>query len=121
MDKPSTKSDVKFRMLKLSIALIRFLGKLPKDTALRIISDQLIRSTTSIGANVVEAKSSSSKKEFTHYFQIALKSANESKYWIEMLVEVYPSGKDDLLGYHREVDELSKILGSSILTMKGKR
>jgi four helix bundle protein len=46
------------------------------------IFDQLIRSATSIGANVVEDDSGSSKKDFANFFKIALKSANETKYWL---------------------------------------
>ncbi|MFS8158668.1 MAG: four helix bundle protein [Candidatus Roizmanbacteria bacterium] len=115
------KTELKYRAFRLSIALIRFLTKLPRDQASKVISDQLIRSSTSIGANIVEAKSSSSKKEFMHYFQISLKSANESKYWLALLYELYPSQKDTILGFSHELEEISRIIGSSILTMKGKR
>ena len=44
------------------------------------MTDQLLRSATSIGANVVEAKSASSKRDFIKFYEIALKSANETKY-----------------------------------------
>ena len=75
---------------------------------------------TSIGANIVEAKASASKREFINYFHIALKSANEVKYWLALLRELLA---DRLLidGFISEVNEISKILGSSLLTMKGKR
>ncbi len=113
--------ELKYRAFNLSIHVIRFLGSLPKDQALSIISGQLIRSITSIGANIVEAKSSSSKREFLNYFQIALKSANETKYWLAMLKELYPQKKDETDTFIKEFQEISKIIGSSVLTMKGKR
>jgi len=113
------KLDVKYRAFYLSLKVIGFLEGLDKKICLKVIADQLIRSITSIGANIVEAKSSSSKREFVNYFQISLKSANETKYWLALLKEVYKDPKIDL--FVRETDELSRIIGSSILTMKGKK
>ena len=113
--------EVKYRAFYLSINIIRFMDLLTFKQSIRIISDQLIRSTTSIGANIVEAKSSSSKREFLNYFQIALKSANETKYWLALLDKLLPNKSADISPFIKEVIEISKIIGSSILTMKGKR
>lgn len=113
--------EVKYRAFYLSINIIKFLDTLPLKQSLRIICDQLIRSATSIGANIVEAKSSSSKREFLNYFQIALKSANETKYWLALLEKLLPGQSKEIKKIIQEVDEISKIIGSSILTMKGKR
>jgi len=82
--------EVKYRAFYLSIKVINFIDFLPNKQSIRIICDQLIRSITSIGANIVEAKSSSSKREFLNYFQIALKSANETKYWLALLDKLLP-------------------------------
>jgi four helix bundle protein len=117
----SAKPEVKYRAFYLSINIIKFLEKLEQERAIRIISDQLIRSVTSVGANIVEAKASSSKKEFLNYFQISLKSANEAKYWLAMLKELLPNQKTELDVFINELEEISKIIGTSILTMKGKR
>ncbi len=88
-----------------------------------MIADQLIRSATSIGANVIKAKLSSSKKDNIKFFEIALKSSNETKYWCLLIREAaqeadLKEGADELL---KEADEISKILASSILTLKGKK
>ena len=83
--------------------------------------DQLIRSATSIGANVVEAKASSSKKDYIHFFEIALKSANETIYWLIIFKNVAPDFKDEIECLYKEVNEISKILASSILTMKKRK
>lgn len=117
----SSKMELKFRAFYLSINIIKFLESLEYKQSIKIITDQLIRCVTSIGANIVEAKSSSSKKEFLNYFQIALKSANETKYWLAMLKELLPNKKEEISVFLREVDEISKIIGTSVLTMKGKR
>lgn len=116
----NSKMEVKYRAFYLSISIINFLGKLTYNSSIKIISDQLVRCITSIGANIVEAKSSSSKKEFLNYFQIALKSANELKYWLAMLRELSPDSKTEINSFLKEVEEISKILGTSVLTMKGK-
>ena len=64
------------RLVKFSVEIIKFSQEIRKERILWPIADQLVRSATSIGANVVEAKASSSKKDYLNYFQIALKSAN---------------------------------------------
>lgn len=119
--KNSPKIEVKYRAFYLSLNTIKFLENLNHKTSSRIIFDQLIRSVTSIGANIVEAKASSSKKEFVNYFHIALKSSNETKYWLALLREIYPDKKDEITDFVKEAEEIGKIIGSSILTMKGKR
>lgn len=116
----SPKLEVKYRAFYLSINVIKFLEKLPHKVSLKIISDQLIRCITSVGANIVEAKASSSKREFANYFQISLKSANEAKYWLAMLKELLPECKEGLNVFLKELDEIAKIIGTSVLTMKGK-
>ena len=113
--------EVKYRAFYLSINIIKFMDSLTIKQSIKIISDQLIRSVTSIGANIVEAKSSSSKREFLNYFQIPLKSANETKYWLALLDRLLPEKHNDILIFIKEINEISKIIGSSILTMKGKR
>ena len=109
------------RLIRFSIQILKFAEKMRKERILWSIIDQLIRSATSIGANVVEAKSSSSKKDYIHYFEIALKSANETKYWLIIVKEAMPSLKEESERLLKEVAELANILASGILTMKGKR
>lgn len=116
----SSKVEVKVRAFYLSIKIIRFLESVTQRMSHRIISDQLIRSMTSVGANIVEAKSSSSKKEFMHYFQIALKSCNETKYWLAMLRELNKDKEEEINNFLEETEQISKILATSVLTMKGK-
>lgn len=116
----SPKMELKYRAFYLSINVIRFLEKLSYKISLKIISEQLIRCITSVGANIVEAKASSSKREFVNYFQISLKSANEAKYWLAMLKELLPEKKEEIDVFQKEIDEISRIIGTSVLTMKGK-
>jgi len=115
------KIETKYRAFYLSLAIIKFLEDLKYRQSIKIISDQLIRSVTSIGANMVEAKGSSSKREFLKFFEIALKSSQETKYWLAMLRELVPESRININNYLKEVEEISKVLSSSVLTMKGKR
>jgi len=116
----NSKLEVKYRAFYLSLKIIKFLENLSTKQSLRIINDQLIRSVTSIGANIVEAKSSASKREFLNYFQIALKSANETKYWLALLKELSVNNTDEIQYFLNETTEIAKIIGSSVLTLKGK-
>ena len=76
-DKSKFKKDFINRLIKFSIKVLKLSEKARGKRVLWPIIDQLIRSATSIGANVIEAKASSSKKDYIHFFEIALKSANE--------------------------------------------
>ncbi|GAG74062.1 unnamed protein product [marine sediment metagenome] len=122
MENKSSKHKIKLkdRTYQYSIKMIEFLDNLPKDNSAQIISKQLLRSATSIGANIVEAQASSSKKDFTKYFNYSLKSANESVYWLNLLKNAKKINNNQIEYLLNETKELAKILGSSILTLKGK-
>jgi four helix bundle protein len=123
MKNDSVKFKMEFnrRLIRFSLDIIKLCREIQKDRGLWVISDQLMRSATSIGANVIEAKSASSKLDYLKYFQIALKSANETKYWLILLRESSPGLKDQAETLLKETDEISNILGAGIFTMKGKR
>ncbi len=115
------KSDLKYRSYKFSLALIDFIDTLPNERSCWVISDQLLRSGTSVGANLVEATASSSKKEFKKFHEIALKSANETKYWLGLLRDSKRGDKELINQPLREVRELSNMIAAGILRMKGRR
>ncbi len=94
---------------------------MPSQKIYWVITDQLLRSSTSIGANIIEAKSSSSKKDFIKFYEIALKSANETKYWLGLLRDSTDVDKSKVNQLLKEIEEMSKMLGSSLLTFKNKR
>lgn len=117
----SKSNNLHVRSYALSLASIRFINQLPNKKAFWAIADQLLRSITSIGANITEAKASSSKREFIKYYEIALKSANEAKYWLALLKDSYQELEKECFKILQEVEEVSNMLGASILTLKGKR
>jgi len=113
--------DTSKRVFLLALRVIKLVDLLPKDTTSQIIGKQLLRSATSVGANVVEAKGASSRKDFTNFFSYALKSANETIFWIELLKDSNKARGIDLLPLLGEVKEVANILASSILTLKGRK
>jgi len=115
------KTELKYRCYYFSIQIIKLLETLPEKKVYWIISDQLLRAATSIGANVVEAKSSSSRKDFIKFYEIALKSANETKYWLGLLRDATQIDKDKINQFLAETEEIANMLGSSLLTLKNKR
>lgn len=120
-EKEKFKAELKLRIYKWIIILVNFLDTLPKDTISQKIVDQLFRSGGSIGANYIEAQASSSKKDFINFFHHSLKSSNESKFWLAILRDTNRGDKNKIEFLLRELAEISKILGASILTLKGKR
>ena len=116
------KGGLKERSYHYALAVVALANHLPKqDFAAVVIYKQLIRSATSIGANIIETQAGNSRKDFTNFFNYALKSANESKFWLGLLKDSgkIDDGRADNLA--NETTELAKMLASSIITLKGKR
>lgn len=80
-----SKVDLTQRAYKFALKIISAINALPKNQTYKIIGGQLLRSATSVGANIVEAQAASSKREFTNFYNHALKSANECKFWLCLL------------------------------------
>ena len=120
-DKSRFKEEFKERVYRFALDVIASVERLPKGQVSRIISDQLLRSATSIGANVIEAQGASSWKDYINFFGYALKSANETKYWLGLLRDSHKAEGEATDTLLREVAEIANILAMSILTLKGKR
>ena len=79
------KSVVSELSMNFSIRIVKFYKYLTDEKKVFILSKQLLRSGTSIGANVYEAEFAQSKPDFVNKLSIALKEANETQYWLELL------------------------------------
>ncbi len=106
--------DLKDRSYWFGINIINLLKKAPRNSASHVISDQLIRSSMSIGANIVKGSAAASKKDFINFYNHALKSAVETRFWLKSLVDSELIDKREVDEYIAEVEELSKILGSIV-------
>jgi len=83
-----------------------------------VISKQILKSGTSIGALVSEAEFAQSKADFTNKMSIALKEANETKYWLNILFDTDYIAKKLFISLEDDVSELIKMLVSSVKTSK---
>lgn len=114
------KIDLRERCFKFSLNIIKLCDTLPNKRSAWVIEDQLIRSACSIGANLTEARSSSSRLEFKKFYEIALKSANEAKYWLELLLESGIGNKTLIDPLIIEVSELANMLAKGVISLKSK-
>lgn len=112
--------DLKKRTFIFSLEVINLLKSLEKTYVADIIGKQLLRAATSIGANIVEAQSAPSRKDFANFFNIALKSANETLYWLSLLKHARLAEADKIDKLVSETQEICKIIAKSLLTMRGK-
>ena len=85
-----------------------------------VLSKQLLRSGTSIGANVAESQAAQSLNDFISKLSIALKETNETKYWIRLLREFGLIEEQDYPSLIKDCDEIYKILSSIIISSKEK-
>ena len=85
-----------------------------------VLLNQLLRSGTSVGANIHEAQYAQGTKDFISKFEIALKECNESEYWLELLYETESVSREDFDYFKKSCVELRRMLVSSVTTLKGK-
>ena len=114
------KNNLSERFLKFAVDGIKLSEQLKESYAEIHIAKQLIRSATSCGANYEEACGAESKADFVHKLQIVLKELKETQYWIKLLCTAELNKKVDVVNYSCECDELSRIIGKSIITAKNK-
>jgi four helix bundle protein len=110
--------NIRHRCFHFAKEVMTFVAECKYDRIHFSIFDQLIRSATSIGANVVEGGSGSTKKDFINFFCIALKSANETKYWLCLVRDTMNVNRYKLDELLKEAEEISKIIAAIILSAK---
>lgn len=108
------------RAFFLAKSTIKLVDAFPNKRSAWVIIDQLLRAATSVGANIIEAQAASSKKDFINFLNHALKSGNETKFWLALAKDLDSKLISEIDILIKETDEIVKILGSSIATLKGK-
>ena len=117
---PEFKNDLQQRLFNFAVAIIRLVRKLPVSKESNVISYQIIKSSTSSGANYDEAQAAVSKADFANKIGISLKEMRESNYWIRIILATYDE-HDDWLKMRQESFELMNILGSIFTKTSTKR
>ena len=106
------------RSIKFGVSVIHFCNELPKSTSAQVIAKQVLRSSTSVGANFVEAQATHSRQDFLNFLTIALKSANETIYWLKLLIEARIGNINREQALVRESQELANILGAILKKLR---
>ena len=101
-----------------AVRIIRFVSYLRDEKREFVMSKQILRSATSIGANVRESWNAQSRSDFQHKLSIALKEADETAYWLELLVESEIIDRKQFDSLYSDLDEIIAMLTTSVKTMK---
>ncbi|MRX37684.1 four helix bundle protein [Flavobacterium sp. LC2016-23] len=111
------KNIIKEKSFAFAIDIVN-LYKVLTDKKEFVLSKQLLRSGTSIGANVRESEHAQSKADFIHKLSISLKEANETEYWLDLLYETKYLSDIEFQNIKPKIIELLRLLTSIIKTSK---
>lgn len=112
------KNTIIDRTKKFAVSIIMLTEKLPKSYASSVISKQIVRSATSVGANYRASQRARSDREFISKLQIVLEESDESLYWLEIIQEMNWLPIETLSPLIAEANELTAIFVSSLKTVK---
>jgi len=115
------KYDLEERTEKFGETVIDLRKTIKQSAITAPIINQLIRSTTSVGANYMEVNGASSKKDFKNKIHVCKKEAQETKHWLRMLVRCAPEKDGEIRVLWKETQELSMIFGKIVGTMNNKQ
>lgn len=113
-----TQDEMKIRTKQFALRVIRLIESLPKTRSANVIGNQLLRSATSVGANYRASCRAKSTADFVSKLAIVEEEADESMYWIELLIEAGIIRKRRLADLLDEADQLLAIVIASIKTTK---
>ena len=112
------KSVIKERGYEFALRIFKLCKFLEQNKTARVLISQLLKSGTSIGANVEEALGGQSRKDFIAKISIAYKEARETNYWLRILRDTETVSVEKIAGIIDESDQILKILSSILITSK---
>src|SRR4030095_2399111 len=118
VEKVKSESIIAGKAYAFALEIVRLYKKLANDKKEYVLSKQLLRSGTSIGANINEAISGQSKRDFVYKLNIALKEARETSYWLNLLKDSEYINLVEFETLFKKCDEIIKMLTSIIMTTK---
>ncbi|MNU20318.1 hypothetical protein D3C71_85600 [compost metagenome] len=107
--------NIRHRCFYYSRTILEFVKTATFEIVFASVFDHLVTAATSIGANVIEGKAGISKNDWLKYLGVALKSANETKYWLCLIRDTFECNKEEINQMVAEADEISKIIASIII------
>ncbi|MFH1748937.1 MAG: four helix bundle protein [Planctomycetota bacterium] len=114
----SERPGIQERSFAFAVRIIRLVRALPRDISGHVVSRQIARCGTSIGANVEEAQAAQSKADFARRMNIARAEAKETLYWLRLLAESEMIGRSRIEELTTEADELVRILTAIVKTSR---
>ena len=109
---------VKDKSLEFAVRIVNLYKFLVNEQKEFVMSKQILRSGTSIGANIREAEQAQSRADFINKLNIALKEANETEYWLELLIRTEYITQEQYESINNDSTEINKLLISIIKTTK---
>ncbi|MBR4322525.1 four helix bundle protein [Treponema sp.] len=107
------------KTVDFAVRIVKFYKYLCDEKKEYVLSKQILRSGTSIGANVRESKNAQSKADFISKLNIALKEADETQYWLEIMVKSDLIKENQVEALNKDLKEIIAMLVSSIKTLRG--
>lgn len=116
----NNENTVKNKSMLFAVRIVHMYKHLCDSKREYVISKQLLRSGTSIGANIAESEYAISNRDFLSKLYIALKECSETRYWIELLYQTDFLEKAEYISILRDCDEIRRMLSSSTKTLRQK-
>ncbi len=110
-------NTAKFKSKKFAVRIVNLYKYLYNNQSEYVLSKQILRSGTSIGANIAEAECGCSKKDFLNKIYIALKECAETIYWLDLLFETEYLNETEYISIKNDCEELRKMLSSTTKTL----
>jgi four helix bundle protein len=111
--------DIVARTFQFALSIIELANQLDDGRgSSRVLTRQILRSGTFIGANIEEAQAAESKADFVHKYNIALKEARETKYWLRLISASKLAKETDLGSLIKESDEICRIIAQIIINAR---
>lgn len=120
MTQDSNKYNLEERTAKFGESVINFCRSVKLDIVMSPLISQLVRSSTSVGANYMEANAASSKKDFQNKIFICKKESQETKHWFRMIANCLPERKDEVGKLWQEAQELTLIFQKITSSLRDK-
>lgn len=102
--------DIRERTFQFALATVTNCVRIKEQHKEYILTGQLIRSATSVGANMREARNAESKADFIHKLSICQKECDESIYWLELLMALLKGEQNEMMELHNEANQLLRII-----------
>ena len=118
MEGDLTDSLISEKTINFAVRIVRFYKYLCEEKKEYILSKQILRSGTSIGANVRESRNAQSRADFISKLNIALKEADETDYWLELMEKSEIIKSNQIADLKSDLNEITAILVTSLKTLK---